>query len=91
MGTPKMNVFYCQMQGLLKVHITLCVCVCVCVRARECACTHLLLEEGTQGFHQSPEGAFDPSAAKKHSIIKRFNVFESLLFHQVVQIFYDVH
>lgn len=48
-------------------------------------------EERTHGFHRSPKRAFDPRAAKKHSIIKRFNVFGSLLFHQVVQIFYDVH
>lgn len=48
-------------------------------------------EGGTCGSHQSPQRAFDPGAAEKHSIIKRFNVFEALLFHQVVQIFYDVH
>lgn len=37
-------------------------------------------EERTHGFHRSPKRAFDPRAAKKHSIIKRFNVFGSLLF-----------
>ena len=48
--------------------------------------------EDPHGFHQSPEiRAFDPRAPKKRSGRKRFNVFESLLFHQVVQIFYDVH
>ena len=44
------------------------------------------------GFHWRPESrAFDPRAPRKRSVVKRFNVFESLLFHQVVQIFYDVH
>lgn len=72
-----MNVFYYWMQGLSKVPL---ICVFESVPALSVHARACFRRGEDHGFHRSPKRAFDPRAAKKHSIIKRFNGFGSLLF-----------